>query len=176
MQRKIDRHAFFRQRVAEAVPFFTHETDAKTFDRVVGETALFPKIRERAFVLPKDAFEVLERELVDAQKPRAPRSQFFFLFAFFALGENHARFVREKTERFHEVQGFDLFDELESVAAGVAAETMVELLGRIDVKRSRFLGMEGTKADQPSPFLSELYVATDHAFDVHAHSNFIDHR
>ncbi len=64
-----------------------------------------------------------------------------------ALGHGDAVALGEQLEGFEEADALDFHDELQDVAADVAAETFVALDGGVDVERRRLFGVEGAEAE-----------------------------
>src|SRR5579883_73751 len=115
------------------------------------------RVQIRAEMLLRDLVHLVERAAL-------PRVLVGILRAF---RHGNAVALGKGLEGFVEAQSFDLHDEVEHVAAGAAAEALVELVRGIDGKRGRLLVMEGAQAGiavRARPF--QPNVLADHADDV----------
>ena len=82
------------------------------------------------------------------------------------LRDGDAAFFGDGAHRFREVGFVHLHHEFENVAAGAAAEAVVDLLDRMDGEGGRFFGMERAEADEILAALFQAHVFADHADDV----------
>ena len=87
---------------------------------------------------------------------------------FGALGHGDAVALGQELEGLGEGESVDFHDEFEDVAAGAAAEALVELAGLIDGEGRRFFLMKGAQADEASGGSGafEAHVIADHFDDV----------
>ena len=86
--------------------------------------------------------------------------------AFARLRDGDAAFFGDGAHRFREVGFVHLHQEFENVAAGAAAEAVVDLLDGVDREGRRFLGMKWAEADEILAALFQAHVFADHADDV----------
>jgi hypothetical protein len=84
------------------------------------------------------------------------------------LREREARTAGEMFHRLGKVQPFLQFEELESVAADAAAETVEDLLSRVHIERWRLFAVERA---EPQPVLARLLerdIPRDQVVDIDA--------
>jgi hypothetical protein len=80
--------------------------------------------------------------------------------------DGDAAFFGDNANGFGERALFHLHDELEDVAADVAAEAMIDLAQWMDVEGRRFFGVERAESAKILPSLLQLDVFADDADDV----------
>jgi hypothetical protein len=78
----------------------------------------------------------------------------------------HAHGLRQVGDGVDEAHAGVFGQEADGVAAGPAAEAVVELLGRADREAGRLLGVKGAQPHQVGAAALELHVAADHVDDV----------
>src|SRR6185436_2466836 len=90
--------------------------------------------------------KVGECELVHLDERLALRRRFALLAALFQLRNRDAEACRERAHGFTEIDLVLQLDELEHVAAGVAAEARSEPFVLVDSERRCFLAVKGAEA------------------------------
>ena len=77
-----------------------------------------------------------------------------------------AAFFGHRAHRLREIALVHLHHELENVAAGAAAEAVVDLLDGMDGERRRLFGVKWAQAGEILAALFQAHVFADHADDV----------
>ena len=119
---------------------------------------------------PSGAVQVGEegagREFVHCEQRGAQASLVVGLLGLLRHGDAVA--VGQQCQGFIEAQPLDLHDEFDDVPAGVAAETLVELVRLVDGEGRRLLGVERAQARiaRPRARLLQAHVLADHFHDV----------
>ena len=117
--------------------------------------------------------EKLLRDLVDFVKRRAQAGVGIGSLRAPGLPNRHANLFRHLAERLRKRQILDEHHELEDVASHAAAETVEDLLDRMNRERRGFLLMERAQAHPVGARLSQLDVVAEDANDVRRRPDFI---
>ncbi len=82
--------------------------------------------------------------------------------------------LRQVLHRVDEAQAEVVGQKADRVAALAAAEAVIELLGRADRERRRFLGMERAQSGEVGAGLLQLHMPADHLHDVGARDQILE--